>query len=157
MFHMHTNVPIYCSKIHMQKTVPFIKYMFNANIHLLCANKEYLGRTMFAMIIVYINKVLVISCLSTKPSVFHGLAFAYYTHWNSHCWSLFNRRGISFTSDFLIFTLDLFIGKIFFESCSPAKSLKINLRYVYVLVTWKTLASSLCINAIIHLFLSAIA
>ena len=103
------------------------------------------------------DQVLVISCLSTKPSVIHGLAFAYYTHWNSHCWSLFNRRGILFTSDFLIFTVDLFIGKIFFESCSPAKSLKINLRYVYVLVTWKTLASSLCINAIIHLFLSTIA
>ena len=28
-----------------------------------------LGRTMFAMIIVYINNVLVISCLSPKPTV----------------------------------------------------------------------------------------
>ena len=29
IFNMHTNVPIFCSKIHMQA----IKYMFNANIH----------------------------------------------------------------------------------------------------------------------------
>ena len=31
--------------------------------------KSNLGRTMFEMIIVYINNVLVISCLSPKPSV----------------------------------------------------------------------------------------
>ena len=31
--------------------------------------KSNLGRAMFAMIIVYINNVLVISCLSPKPSL----------------------------------------------------------------------------------------
>ena len=39
--------------------------IFTCNVQ----TKSNLGRTMFAMIIVYINNVLVISCLSPKPSV----------------------------------------------------------------------------------------
>ena len=46
-------------------------------------------------------------------AISYGLVFAYYTPWNSHCWSLFNYRSILLTSDFLIFKVDLFWGKIF--------------------------------------------
>ena len=48
--------------------------------------KSNLGRTMiFAMIIVlYINNVLVISCLSPKLSVMDLYLVVMYTHWNSH-------------------------------------------------------------------------
>ena len=35
----------------------------------MCKKKSNLGRTMLATVIIYINNVLVISCLSPKPSV----------------------------------------------------------------------------------------
>ena len=53
--------------------------------------KSNLGKTMFALIIVYINNG---DCsddfMFVTKAISYGLVFAYYTHWNSHCWSLFN-------------------------------------------------------------------
>ena len=60
----------FVQKYTCRKTVPFIKYICSMQTFTYYVQtKSNLGRTMFAMIIVYINNVLVISCLSSKPSV----------------------------------------------------------------------------------------
>ena len=68
-FYMHANVPIVCFYT-CRKTVPFIMYMpCSIQTFIFYVQKRSnLSKTIFAMIIVYINNVLVISCLSPKPS-----------------------------------------------------------------------------------------
>ena len=74
--------------------------------------KSNLGRIMFAMIIVYINNVLVISCLSPKPSVMDLYLLIILI--GIHITVLYSTKEVFlFTSDFLIFKVDLFLGKIF--------------------------------------------
>ena len=72
MFHMHTNVPIQCTlfkNTHAGKLFPLLSTCLMQTFTYYLQTKSNLGRTMFTMIIVFINNVLVISCLSTKPSV----------------------------------------------------------------------------------------
>ena len=84
--------------------------------------KSNLGGTtsMFAMIIVHINNVLVISCLSPKPSVIDMYLLIMpiairianlYTFKKAFCWKV----------TILIFKVDLYFGKIFLRICFTHK------------------------------------
>ena len=72
-------VPIYSLKTHAGKLFPLLSTCSMQTFTYFVQTKSNLGRTMFAMISVYINNVLVISCLSPKPSVMH-LYLHNYTH-----------------------------------------------------------------------------
>ena len=54
---------------HAGKLLPLLSTYSMQTCTYYVQTKSYLGRTMFAMIIVYINNVMVMSCLSPKPSV----------------------------------------------------------------------------------------
>ena len=54
---------------HAGKLFPLLSTCLMQTFTYYVQTKSNFGRTMFAMIIVYINNVLVISCLSPKPSV----------------------------------------------------------------------------------------
>ena len=71
-----------------RKSVPFIRTCSMQTYTYYAQTKSNLGRTMFAMIIVYITMFWWFHVVTQAIS--YGLVFAYYTHWNSHCWSLFN-------------------------------------------------------------------